>query len=305
MPTTTFISNLFLLNIDGKDAGFVKSVEGGGIRAEVVKELQGPQPYVKKHIGLLKYEDFGIETILPISPALSGWIAESRAMKQRKRDVSVIVHDAQLNVIQERQYSDTLITETTIPALDASSKDPGLLNFSFTPQSSRTKKGSGKLAAAPVTSRQKQWLVANFRWEIDGLDCKKVIKIDGFGVRQTVKADQAGGRVAEIELGKLDFPNLRILIAESSAQSWFDWHEDFVVKGNNSEAKERKAVWLFCRGGSQIGACPHRPIQRGHFRGSARKGGGKCGWRRAGRRGTLLRAEWRSCSRQPPNGRGI
>jgi hypothetical protein len=37
----------------------------------------------------------------------------------------------------------------------------------------------------------------------------------------------------------LDFPDLSISLAQSSARSWVDWHDDFVVKGNNGDAREK------------------------------------------------------------------
>lgn len=41
------------------------------------------------------------------------------------------------------------------------------------------------------------------------------------------------------EPGKLEFPNLKIRMPEVAAQSFIDWHDSFVIKGNNDDAKEK------------------------------------------------------------------
>ena len=47
------------------------------------------------------------------------------------------------------------------------------------------------------------------------------------------------------EPAKLEFPNLRITLAESSAKTWTDWFEDFVIKGNNDDSKEKSGAIVF------------------------------------------------------------
>jgi hypothetical protein len=43
----------------------------------------------------------------------------------------------------------------------------------------------------------------------------------------------------------LEFPNLSFLVSEVAAQTWYDWHEDFVVKGNNDDTKEKGGELTF------------------------------------------------------------
>ena len=86
----------------------------------------------------------------------------------------------------------------------------------------------------------KRWHVSDFRLEIDGLDCTNVRRIDSFAVRSAPTADDTGDhREPQKQPGVLDFPDLSITIARTSARSWLDWHDDFVVKGNNGQAREK------------------------------------------------------------------
>jgi len=50
-----------------------------------------------------------------------------------------------------------------------------------------------------------------------------------------VEAPDGHGGVT-LEPTNIEFPNLKVTLAES--QPWYDWHEDFVIGGNNSDGKE-------------------------------------------------------------------
>ena len=49
--TRRYEAGNFFFELDGVKCGFIKSVEGGGVSAEVINEPVGPNYYVKKHIG--------------------------------------------------------------------------------------------------------------------------------------------------------------------------------------------------------------------------------------------------------------
>ena len=107
------------------------------------------------------------------------------------------------------------------------------------------KKGGGKVASAGKGG-QKQWSPANFKLQIDGLDCSKVSKVDSFTVKQTAQTDDIGdARDYLKQPGKLEFPNLTITLPEAGAQTWQAWFDDFVIKGNNTDAQEKNGSLVF------------------------------------------------------------
>jgi len=241
----TYVSGNYFLTIDGVKSGFLKSVDGGGITAEVISEPAGKSYFVKKHIGQPKYEDFTIQVGFSMNKVLYNWIQQSWSMNYQRMNGSIIALDYQLNPVSERQFNQALITETTIPAVDGSSKEPAYITLKFSPEYTRVVKPSGSKADFGTygKSEQKIWSPSNFKLEIAGLDCTKVSKIDSFTVKQTAITDDIGqARDYQKEPGKLEFPNLKITLAESTAQSWLAWHEDFVVKGNNDEAREKSGT---------------------------------------------------------------
>ncbi len=249
MPISrSYVSSKFLLNLAGVPAGFVKSVEGGGVTAEVVTESLGPSYYTKKHLGQIKYEEFTIQISLSMDKSVYDWIAKSWQMDYQRKDGSIITADYNLDAKSERQFFNALITEMTVPALDASSKDAAYLAVKFQPETVQFKKGSGKVSsqASVAKSDAKLWLPSNFRLEIAGLECSKVSRIDSFSVKRAIVIDDVGqARDYQTEAGKLEFPNLKISLSEASAQTWIDWHDDFVIKGNNGEGYEKNGSIVF------------------------------------------------------------
>jgi phage tail-like protein len=237
----SYVSGNFSLTLDGANGGFLKNVEGGAISAEVINEPAGPSYFVKKHIGQPKYEEFTVQMGFSMSKVSYEWIRQSWAMKPQRMNGSIVAMDFKLEPKSERQFTNAMLTETTIPALDGASKEPAYLTIKFAPETIRTVKPAGKPDSAGYgKNEQKMFLPSNFKLEIDGIDCSKVNRIDSFTVKQKAVTDDIGeARDARKEPGKLEFPNLKITVSEAAAQPFLDWHESFVLKGNNDEKNEK------------------------------------------------------------------
>jgi hypothetical protein len=234
-----------MLELDGAQVGALKSVDGGEIVAEVVVEPIGQEPFAKKHLGGVRYEELVLGLDLGTAGSVFTWIADSWNGQATPRDGAVVETDAKLAPQARREFRHALITETTIPTLDAASKAPAQLTVKLAPEEI-TRKKAGGAAGQKLGAKQKQWLASNFRLELDGLETKTVSKIDAFTVKQTIAADGVGDvRISRREPGKLEFPNLRITFGQASLQSWSDWFDDFVVKGENTDDKEKNGAIVF------------------------------------------------------------
>jgi hypothetical protein len=242
----SYVAGNFFFQMDGVKCGFIKSMDGGAITAEVINEPSGPSYFVKKHIGTPKYEDFTMQIGFSMSKAVYDWIAASWMMNYQRKNGAVIACDYKLDAKSQREFFNALITETGIPACDGASKEPAYLTLKYAPEYTRYTKASGKASGEFGKNEQKLFLPQNFRLTIDGLDCTKVAKVDAFTVKQTAVTDDIGdSRDYLKEPGKLEFPNLKVTMSEVSAQTWYDWHEDFVIKGNNDEGREKSGVLEF------------------------------------------------------------
>ena len=240
MPAVrSYVAGNFQLVLDGVNCGFLKSVDGGAPVAEVITESVGSSYFAKKHIGQVEYGPFVLQFGLSMTKDLYEWINASWTGSYTRKNGAVVATDHQLEAVSQREFFNALVTETSFPALDGSSKNPAYMTLRFAPEYTRNSKASGKVTS-PAKGEQKLWLPSNFRVAIDGLDCTSVSAVDSFTVKQSVAVDDIGeARDYLREPTKLEFPNLKITMMESSAESWFNWFEDFVIKGNSEESKEK------------------------------------------------------------------
>lgn len=227
------IIEYFALRLDGDDVTFLEKVEGGSIYAEVVPEPSKSPGYAKKRIGPPQYEDITIQVGAILSQALFDWITASWRPRAVRRNGAILACDTSFAIKSERAFSNALIRQVTFPALDESSKEPGYLTVHIAPRSITTKKDTGKLSLDGL-GKHKLWQTSSFRLEIDGLETNKVKRIESFAVRRT-----PGSKIS-----KVDFPDLKVSLAQAGVQSWIDWHEDFVIKGNNDARYEKEGAIL-------------------------------------------------------------
>jgi hypothetical protein len=236
----------FALTLGGLDAGWLQTFEGGGPSADVVIEKLGADNISHKHLAGVKYDDITISTGLDAKPIMN-WIAETWDGKSSRRDGSVLGTDYDRRVIAEQQFFHALIAETTFPRLETTSKDAAHITVKLAPEYTRAVAGSGMPAPAATTGMlQKKWLPSNFRFEMDGVDGSRVTRIDSFTVSQKV-VDHAVGEQRDYEKqpAQLEFPNLKVTLAASNAQTWSNWLNDFVVQGNNGQDKERNGSIVY------------------------------------------------------------
>jgi len=248
MPITSdkrgYVAGKYGIELDGIMAGWVQSVEGGHATSDVVSEKLGPDHIVHKHIAGVKYEDITINCGTGMSKGFYEWIKASFDHNYSRKNGAVITADYNYKEHSRLTWTFGLISEIGFPALDASSKDAAKMSIKVHPEYTRTTTTSGgpsvsgKYAINPAV--QKKWLPANFRLKIDGLDCTRVNKIEAIVVKQKI-IDNAVGELRdyESEPAHLEIPNLVVTLAESHSKEFYDWHEDFVIKGNNGDDKEK------------------------------------------------------------------
>jgi hypothetical protein len=243
--TSSHAGGNFLLELNGVKCGFVKSVDGGAIRAQVIAE-PGSSYYRKKHIGPLHYEELVLESGFAMHKSVYDWIAASWQSNLQRKDGAIVAADFNFEAKSKREFFSALISEVTIPACDGASKDPAFLSLRLAPEYIRIKQVDGKVSAEAGKAAQSMWVPSNFRLEISGLDCSKVTKVDSFTVKQRPKRDRAGEPGENpFAPGTIDFPDLRITVPENAAETWQHWFEDFVIDGNCTETHEKTGSLVF------------------------------------------------------------
>ena len=254
----SYVSGNFALSLDGgKNIGMLKTAQGGQIFGEPVAENTDGL-YAKKHIANVKWADITVQMGLTMPAAFYQWIADSWSFGAQRKNGAIIAADFNNNAVKELDFYNALITEVTIPALDAASKDAAYLTLKLTPESTQPTKPSGTVPST-VGNKQKAWLPSNFRFELGKLDTSKVSKIDSFTIKQTMvqpSTDLGDVTFPEqalvvsvppfvLQPGQIDFPNLRVTLTEASAQTWIDWSESFIRQGLNSDEYEKSGSIRF------------------------------------------------------------
>ncbi len=230
------------LELDGVFVGWLDSFEGGNAVGEVVAEGLGGDLLAKKHIGNVKYEEVTMAFGTGMSKALYEWIDTGFTGKAQRKNGAIIAADYDLKERSRLEFTGALITEIGMPALDASSKDAAKMKIKFQPEYTRRKAGSGQPLKGSISVKQKQWLPSNFRLKIDGLDdaASRVNKIEALTIKQKVTSDAIGeSRDYEQEPTSLEVPNLVFTTSELAADVLVDYHQDFVINGNNGQEREK------------------------------------------------------------------
>jgi hypothetical protein len=237
---STLTSWRFALELDGQVAGTVISAAGGYGTADVVTETIGDGPVADKHLGSLRYADVEIACASDTAPYLTGWLTETLNGKYARRNGALLKLDQYSKTVQRLEFTNALLAEVAFPGLDAASTAPARLAARLAPEYTRRAGGDGRTVSG---GRAQQWTTANFRLAIDGLDCNRVTRIERLAVRTTLTDEEdAEGRAVVKKPTGVEIPNLVVTLPESAAQSFFAWHEDFVINGNSSEPNERSGT---------------------------------------------------------------
>ena len=238
-----YTAGRFAMDLGGQFAGWISSIEGGHATSDVVVEKVGADMIQHKHLAGVKYDDISVSCGTAMSKAFYSWIQASLDRKHMRNDGAIITADYDQKEVGRMDFFHALVTEVGFPALDAASKDAAKMTVKFTPEYTRVKAKTGGAVQAPLgKGEQKKWLPSNFRLKIDGLDnaTPRVNKIEALTIKQKVVEDPVGEqRDYQKVPASIEYPNLVITCAESHADQLYDWHEDFVIKGNNSEDKEK------------------------------------------------------------------
>jgi phage tail-like protein len=244
----SYVAGRFAFILDGsKNAGFLKSVDGGSIKAEVVTEKVGPDNVARKNLATVSYSDFDVQLGFAMTPNVYDWINASWQKNYTRKNGSIVACNFNYESMSSREFFNALITETSIPTMDGSDKNACYMGLKISPETIRYKPGdNSKVTGEFGKGEQKKWLPCNFRIEIDGLPCKKINKFDGFKITQKNVVDSIGdARDYEKEPASVEFPNVSFTLAQTDAQPWLDYFDSFVLQGNQGTDAEKTGALVF------------------------------------------------------------
>jgi hypothetical protein len=249
----TYVAGQYVVYVDGKVGAFVPSVSGGFASAAVVVERAGAAgAYPKKHAGQLQYEDITFSLSGAVEKPIADWMKTTVNSAQPVRKSGYVASvDYSQKEYSRTTWTDGYISDITFPQLDAASKEAARIQLAITPGTARySTANAGKADAAVATVKGKSGALSasNFRITIAGLETAttRVSKIEPISVRfKSVAASVGEARDYERTPGQVDVSNLVLTLSEVHAAPFFQWHEDFVVKGKSSDADEKNGTIEF------------------------------------------------------------
>lgn len=231
---SSYAGGHFELRIDGHEpTGYVKSVEGGWTRANIVDEAAGAAHQRLKQITSVDIDPISVELGLAGAKDMLRWIQASWDRKVHDRRSGQVTHaDFNMRAMFEHHFYNALLTETTFPTLDGASKDSSYIKCKLQPESVVTSSfsTSGPRISSNVSPLHKMHTPAAFRFSIDGVDDMQYVnKIDSFTVKLETKKFYAGAlRSPELVPLHIKFPNITGTISLKYADKLLKWHQDYI-----------------------------------------------------------------------------
>lgn len=198
------------LILDGRFAGYLKGAEGGDATT-----LPG---------GGVSYSD--ISLVCRPDSSLASWISASLAGKGSS-STGAIVMIKENSETSRLTFTDGSITEVTIPALDASSREAAYLTVKIHPSSTVFTVGKPTRVTLPAASKQRVWMGSNFKMSINGVDCTRVKRIEAITLRPV------GGSGATVVSG------VSYSCAQKAGESLLAWQQSSIKNGGNIAANQR------------------------------------------------------------------
>lgn len=226
----------FALMLDGKkDAGLVKSVEGGNVKTDMIKYQTGRQHETLLRLGKPKYDDIKIQVGAAMSSGFYDWMKSLFTGEAIRKTGAILAADFTYTERARRDFDQAMVTELQFPKLDGNDKGPCYLGVTISPEILTYKPGDGtKLQAIEQHEKQKLWAACNFSFSIDGFEssCRRVTKVDSFTIKQKAIEYHQGGMRGPIKVpGKVEFPNLAFYVPEADGKAFFDHHVKHTLEG--------------------------------------------------------------------------
>ena len=238
------------LELEGAFAGWLASYEGGATVGRVVRE-GGAGSVQRKHLAGVRTQGLTVRCPNGMSQAFYGWVQDS-FQGAPARDGAIVLLDLNGASRARLEFTGGVIAELSMPALDASSTDLGLMTLRISPATVALKKGDGSKPGYPSQPHVPRWLVSNFRLQIDGLEpaTARVGTIDALTFRRREERRHDGVLALEGREGGeghapqsgLEVPDLVFSTPEVDADTLLAWEQDFLVDGNDGEDREKNGT---------------------------------------------------------------
>jgi hypothetical protein len=231
----------FALEVDGIAVGSLKTFSGLGAEGSIAQATSGPEVQTKKHMAGFRWTPGRAATGIAMGKALYAWIKTALGSVGSAHSGTFKTADFNGKVRATRSFSNALLTEFTVPNLDASNREAGIFDIAFEAERVTWGPGSGE-TLAPALVQQKTWVTSNFKITIGDLPCSRVAKVDAFTWRSPVAAGGVGlpRGVSALQAGRASVPDLSLSISAADYPAWQAAAKKWFIDGACLEANEMR-----------------------------------------------------------------
>lgn len=233
IKTNHFSTGHFKVVIDHKPiTAYIKSVEGGLINAQSVEEPIGQYNLRGRHLGTREIEPIQIE--FGMSGAKWALDLVDKFISDRKHHrLSGEIYHADANMVSQYMFtfSNAVITELTLPKLDAAGKDTPMCRVKLQPQDVTFKLGDHSKLSQDGLGRQKAWHSSNFRMTLDNIgELPFCTSVESMTIKLNHKPMQLGDHFRpDVLPTKVELPKLSISQPLLRSKPLIDWYQDAVA----------------------------------------------------------------------------
>jgi len=231
----------FALELDhgqgSSSVGLISSVEGGGIRTEILDSRMGNRHGLWRQLSIPKYEDIKFQVGMSMSKVFYEWIERFFTGNTERMNGAIVSGNVpRYEVMARRRIEELLISEVSIPKADGSDhKSQVHMTVGIVAERIRFESPSGgERIQGNISKDQKLWLPCNFDLTLDqfGTACKRVSKIDPFTIKQQILEHRWGRQRDAVRVpGQIEFPNISIYLPEVDAQPFMTHFTKHVIQG--------------------------------------------------------------------------
>jgi hypothetical protein len=212
----------FALLLDDVSCGVIRSMEGGGVKVDTTSYRVGGAHPTWKQLGKAKFEPIKLQVGMAVASPFAQWIEKAFAGDFQRKTGALQAGDFFYKERARRDFTDAIITEITLPALNASDKNGAYMGVSIVPEKITFSKGGGGDISRPEGSeKQKLWTACNFVFEFDAFKgaFRRVTKIEALTIKTSVIEHHVGGQLEPYKSGgRIDYPNITITLPEADLQ---------------------------------------------------------------------------------------
>jgi hypothetical protein len=215
----------FAVLIDG-EAVPAQSPSGGYVKADVRTTFSGASGPPQRQISSFGYTNLRVQLGLEVGTAILNWVNAALRGNPVTKNGTLIELDDQNRAKSYLDFTDAAIADFGVPGFDGASNNA--ITYSLEASIRKSTFRPGDSSPVQLPNRPKPFLASNFRLKIDGLPTTRVRLIAPFSFRHTDR-----GIVPT---------DLVVTFANLDVDPWRAWADDFIVKGNNGQDKEKQGA---------------------------------------------------------------